>query len=73
MPGDLKQGIDILADLVTGVPVGNLSKEKESILRKLEENEVSTRAVVEDRLHMCAFRDYAWAFQVSDRSMASRV
>merc|ERR1719203_440529 len=62
MPGDLKQGIDILADLVNGVPLANLAKEKEGILRKLEETEVSTRAVVEDRLHMCAFRDYALGF-----------
>lgn len=62
MKGGLKQGVDILADLVTAVPVGNLAKEKESILRKLEETEVPTRAVMDDRLHICAFRDYALGF-----------
>jgi len=62
MKGDLKQGVDILADLVTSVPTANLAREKENILRSLEEKEVPTRAVVEDRLHICAFRDYALGF-----------
>lgn len=62
MKGDLKQGVDILADLVTGVPVGNLGKEKAEILRTLAETEVPTRAVMDDRLHTCAFRDYALGF-----------
>lgn len=62
MKGDLKQGVDILADIVTAVPVGNLGKEKEGILRQLAEREVPTRAVIDDRLHACAFRDYALGF-----------
>jgi len=62
MKGDLKQGVDILADVVTGMPVGNLGKEKANILRNLAETEVPTRAVMDDRLHTCAFRDYALGF-----------
>jgi len=34
-----------------------LAKEKEGILRKLDEREVPTRQVIDDRLHACAFRD----------------
>lgn len=59
---DLAQGVDILADLVTNAPVGNLGKEKEAILRKLEETEKPTRVVLDDRLHMCAFRDFPLGF-----------
>jgi len=51
-----------LADLVTAPGLGNLAKEKEAILRKLDEREVPTRAVIDDRLHTCAFRDYALGF-----------
>mmetsp|Transcript_32827 Transcript_32827/g.69889 ORF Transcript_32827/g.69889 Transcript_32827/m.69889 type:complete len:467 (+) Transcript_32827:58-1458(+) len=59
---DLTQGVDILADLVTDVPTANLSKEKEGILRNLEQLEKPTRAVIDDRLHKCAFRDYSLGF-----------
>jgi len=62
MKGDVKQGVDILADVVTQLPIGNLAKEKEGILRQLAEREVPTRAVIDDRLHTCAFRDYALGF-----------
>jgi len=62
MNGDAKQGIDILADLVNAPGLSNLAKEKETILRKLDEREVPTRAVIDDRLHTCAFRDYALGF-----------
>jgi len=62
MKGDLKQGIDILGDIVTNCPLGNLGKEKEAILRRLAEREVPTRDVMDDRLHTCAFRDYALGF-----------
>lgn len=62
MKGDLKQGVDILADMVTAPGLGNLAKEKEAILRCLDEREVPTRAVIDDRLHTCAFRDYALGF-----------
>jgi len=54
---DVAQGVDILADIVTNVPATNLPKEKEAILRSLDETEKPTRAVIDDRLHICAFRD----------------
>jgi processing peptidase subunit beta len=54
---DVKQGVDILSDLVTNVPVGNLGANKDAILRDLQESDQSTRSVIEDRLHLCAFRD----------------
>jgi processing peptidase subunit beta len=62
MKSDLKQGVNILADVVTSLPISNLAKEKEGILRTLEEREVPTRQVIDDRLHTCAFRDYALGF-----------
>merc|ERR1719424_2634083 len=55
--GDVKQGVDILSDLVTNVPVGNLAASKDAIMRQLEETDQPTRAVIEDRLHLCAYRD----------------
>jgi processing peptidase subunit beta len=54
---DVKQGVDILSDLVTSVPVENLEASREQIMRTLEENDTATRAVIDDRLHLCAFRD----------------
>lgn len=62
---DLAQGVDILSDIVTNVPVGNLAKEKEGILRNLEETNHSTRSVIDDRLHACAFRDYSLGFSAT--------
>jgi len=59
---DLKQGVDILADIVTSPPTANLAKEKEGILQKLDESEQPTRSVIADRLHMCAWRDYSLGF-----------
>lgn len=60
--GDLKQGADILTDLVTNPGISNLEKEKANILRNLEETEQPNRAVLDDRLHLCAFRDYTLGF-----------
>ncbi|CAE7234660.1 MPPbeta [Symbiodinium natans] len=60
--GDLAQGVDILADMVTAPALGNLAKEKQGILRKLEDVEQPTRQVIDDRLHACAFRDYSLGF-----------
>lgn len=57
MGSGVKQGMDILSDLVMNVPVGNLAKEKESILRGVEEMDQPTRSVIDDRLHLTAFRD----------------
>lgn len=56
---NVKQGVDILGDLVTNVPIGNLGAMKDGILRDLEESDTPTRAVIEDRLHQCAYRDCA--------------
>merc|ERR1712113_225297 len=53
------------SDIVTNVPVGNLAKEKEGILRRLEMANVSTRSVIEDRLHQCAFRDGPLGFSAT--------
>jgi len=54
---DMKQGVDILSDLATNVPTGNLAASKGAILKELEESDQPTRAVIEDRLHLCAYRD----------------
>jgi len=54
---DVKQGVDILSDLVTNAPVGNLDKNREAIIRELAEADQPTRAVLEDRLHLTAWRD----------------
>mmetsp|Transcript_5779 Transcript_5779/g.15568 ORF Transcript_5779/g.15568 Transcript_5779/m.15568 type:complete len:474 (-) Transcript_5779:402-1823(-) len=57
MNSDVKQGIDILGDLVTSTGIANLAKEKAGLIRSLNEYETPTRTVVDDRLHVCAFRD----------------
>eukprot|EP00928_Gymnodinium_smaydae_P014275 TRINITY_DN151_c0_g1_i5.p1 TRINITY_DN151_c0_g1~~TRINITY_DN151_c0_g1_i5.p1 ORF type:complete len:497 (-),score=119.01 TRINITY_DN151_c0_g1_i5:85-1494(-) len=63
LPGaDVKQGVDILSDLVTSPGLGNLAREKEGILRALEEADQPNRTVLDDRLHQCAFRDCALGF-----------
>jgi len=59
---DLKQGVDILADLVTEPGLANLAREREGILRALDDAEVPTRQVIDDRLHACAWRDYSLGF-----------
>jgi processing peptidase subunit beta len=58
---DVKQGLDIVSDIATGMAV-NFDKEKSSILRSLEETDKPTRAVIDDRLHLCAFRDCALGY-----------
>jgi processing peptidase subunit beta len=57
MKGDLKQGVEILADCVTSPGLGNLKAEIGSITRNLDQLDRPTRAVIDDRLHACAFRD----------------
>jgi len=59
---DIAQGVDILSDIVTQMPVGNLDRDKESILRTIEESEKPNKQVLDDRLHMCAFRDTALGY-----------
>mmetsp|Transcript_37881 Transcript_37881/g.56594 ORF Transcript_37881/g.56594 Transcript_37881/m.56594 type:complete len:466 (-) Transcript_37881:115-1512(-) len=54
---DLKQGVDILSDIVLSPPTANWAKEKQTILRSLDESSYSHREVIEDRLHACAWRD----------------
>jgi len=55
--GDVRQGLEILSDLVVTPGLGHLAKEKERILRNLDETEAPTRQVIDDRLHACAWRD----------------
>lgn len=59
---DMKQGVDILSDMVNQPPVDNLAGEKASILQKLDSTDVSNREVIMDRLHTCAFRDCSLGF-----------
>jgi processing peptidase subunit beta len=59
---DVKQGVDILSDLVTSVPVENWESSKEAILSAYEESDTPTRALIEDRLHQCAYRDYSLGY-----------
>ena len=59
---DLAQGVDILADMVKNPALPTFGKEMANILRKLEETEQDTRKVIDDRLHACAFRDYALGY-----------
>jgi processing peptidase subunit beta len=54
---NVKQGIDVVCDLGTGLAVENFDKNKNSILHGLEESDQATRDVINDRLHLCAFRD----------------
>jgi processing peptidase subunit beta len=62
---DVKQGVDILSDLVTSVPVENWESSKDEIMRAYEESDTPTRALIEDRLHQCAFRDGALGYSAT--------
>lgn len=55
--GDERKGLDILSDIVRNVGSSNFAQEKADIVRRLDEREVPTREVIDDRLHACAFRD----------------
>jgi len=59
---DAKQALDIVSDLTTGMAVEGFDKHKSSILRSLDETDKSTRDVINDRLHLCAFRDCALGY-----------
>lgn len=59
MGSDIGKGIDILGDIVTSPGITNLAKDKEAIVRGLEDKEAPNKAVLLDRLHSCAFRDYS--------------
>lgn len=59
---DVKQGVDILADLVLNPPIDNLAAEKAAILQKLDATDLPNREVILDRLHTCAFRDCSLGF-----------
>jgi len=54
---DMKQGVNILGDIINNMPVGNLDANKQMIIRGLEDNDQTTRSVLNDRLHLTAFRD----------------
>lgn len=54
---DVKMAVDILADMVANPGIGNLDKEKAGIIAALESADTPTRQVIDDRLHLCAFRD----------------
>lgn len=56
------KGVEILGDMASSPGISNLAKEKEAIIRSLEETDQPTRAVIDDRLHTCAFRDYALGY-----------
>merc|ERR1719198_1939264 len=60
--GEVGNSIDMLADIVTNPGIANFAKEKNAVLRSLDETEASTRAVIDDRLHTCAFRDCSLGF-----------
>jgi len=60
--GDAKQAVAILGDLVKSPGVSNFGKEKEAVLRALEDTEQPTRSVLLDRLHTTAFRDCSLGF-----------
>lgn len=60
---ELKQGFDIVSDVMAGpLAAGALESNKQEMLRELEESDQPTRAVIEDRLHLCAFRDTSLGF-----------
>jgi len=58
----LGAGVEILGDIVANPGIANFAKEKEAVLRSLEETDQSHKTVIADRLHTCAFRDYALGF-----------
>eukprot|EP00931_Biecheleriopsis_adriatica_P029722 TRINITY_DN175_c0_g1_i2.p1 TRINITY_DN175_c0_g1~~TRINITY_DN175_c0_g1_i2.p1 ORF type:complete len:466 (+),score=120.88 TRINITY_DN175_c0_g1_i2:71-1468(+) len=62
---DAAQGVEILADMVTAPGIANFAKEKQNILRKLEETEQPTRKVIDDRLHATAFRDCSLGYSTT--------
>eukprot|EP00929_Paragymnodinium_shiwhaense_P054993 TRINITY_DN2757_c0_g1_i1.p2 TRINITY_DN2757_c0_g1~~TRINITY_DN2757_c0_g1_i1.p2 ORF type:complete len:465 (+),score=159.10 TRINITY_DN2757_c0_g1_i1:108-1502(+) len=55
--GDVAQSVAMLGEMMASPGVSNLGKEKEAILRSLDDSEQPTKAVILDRLHTCAFRD----------------
>eukprot|EP00397_Hematodinium_sp_SG-2012_P029070 GEMP01030683.1.p1 GENE.GEMP01030683.1~~GEMP01030683.1.p1 ORF type:complete len:451 (+),score=87.79 GEMP01030683.1:111-1463(+) len=64
--GDLRQGVDILSDILLNSSLDNRNIEVERgvILREMEEVEKSTEEVIFDRLHLTAFRDAPLGFTI---------
>lgn len=56
---DVAQAIDIVSDVATNIPVNEFFSKTEAFVQELQDKEKPTRAVIEDRLHMTAFRDSA--------------
>lgn len=56
---DLRQGVDILADILSSSTLdqGHIDFERSVILREMEEVEKTTEEVIFDRLHLTAFHD----------------
>eukprot|EP00812_Abedinium_dasypus_P009462 NODE_314_length_1677_cov_339.498767.p1 GENE.NODE_314_length_1677_cov_339.498767~~NODE_314_length_1677_cov_339.498767.p1 ORF type:complete len:494 (-),score=148.43 NODE_314_length_1677_cov_339.498767:178-1659(-) len=55
--GDLTHGAGIVSDFVKEPAMENLPAHLAGFLRALDAKEQPTRAVIDDRLHMCAYRD----------------
>merc|ERR1712007_84894 len=51
-----------MGDLVCNPALRNIESERHGISRKLEDKDQNARAVIEDRLHLCAFRDCSLGF-----------
>ena len=65
-PGDLKQGVDILADVLQNSVLAPRAIEEERgvILREMEEVEKSMEEVLLDRLHLTSFRDSSLGYTI---------
>merc|ERR1712137_1526028 len=55
--GDVRQSVDILADIAANPGIDHFGANKDEIVRSLASGDAPTRAVIDDRLHQCAFRD----------------
>lgn len=63
---DLRQGVDILADILTSSTLhqDNINFERGVILREMEEVEKTIEEVIFDRLHLTAFHDSPLGFTI---------
>jgi len=63
---DLRQGVDILSDILlhSSLDPKNIESERGVILREMEEVEKTTEEVIFDRLHLAAYRDAPLGFTI---------
>jgi len=63
---DLRQGVDILSDILlhSSLDPRNIEAERGVILREMEEVEKTTEEVIFDRLHLAAYRDSPLGFTI---------